>query len=570
MMTSRALLPLAALVTRTMGFFAPNIGRAWLPRSPITALRTLSDDARKIESVGASNNNITQDNNVMLAPAAGQPLVDNVDDILGIDPSSIEIVEIAKEDRQEMDLQGRFFVHMFRGSASYIANHRNTQAVYHIPGYLVDDANLCRDLMSDIALTWLLGMKIVLVVGCRYQIDKRIPNRSSPNGLHVTDEAMLRVVKEEAGFVRFEVERQLARALRVHGGTEFGNVVSGNFYSAQPFGILGGIDYKYTGFTRRVEIDKIRQVQGSNDICLLTTLGVSPSGEVFNVCSEALTSHVAGSLGASKVIFFTERNIVVRSKVHGKQVQHLRLTDARNVLDFNKIEVEKRGTVQVHDEQVKNQDKAVLDTLTKIGWATIALEAGVRRAHIIAPTHGSVLQELYTRDGSGTLISRDLYEGIRRATVHDISGIVDLISPLIRMGTLVDRPRDKLEKDIDGYYVYTRDNLVLACAQLKRFENGFAEIGCLVVSKEYRSQGRGDAMLGYLERVCMQNNAPTVFVLSTQTMEWFVERGFDEVGVDRLPPSRQATYNYERNSKIYMKKISDDRDLDASELWWNR
>jgi amino-acid N-acetyltransferase len=386
----------------------------------------------------------------------------------------------------------------------------------------------------------------------------------------VTDENALRVVKEEAGFVRFEVERQLARALRLHGGTEFGNVVSGNFYSAQPFGILNGIDYKYTGFPRKVEIEKIRQVHASNDICLLTTLGVSPSGEVFNVCSEALTSYVAGSLGASKAIFFTERNVMVRSKVHGKQVQHLRLSDAKNVLAFNRIEVEKRGTVLVPGDEVMKRDPAVLDTLTKIGWATIAVEAGVKRAHIIAPTHGSVLQELYTRDGSGTLISRDLYEGIRRATVNDISGIVDLIQPLIKMGTLVDRPRDKLEQDIDSYYVYTRDNLVLACAQLKRFENGFAEIGCLVVSKAYRSQGRGDAMLGYLERLCLQNNAPTVFVLSTQTMEWFVERGFDLVGVDRLPPSRQATYNWERNSKIYMKKIADDRDLDASELWWNR
>jgi amino-acid N-acetyltransferase len=359
----------------------------------------------------------------------------------------------------------------------------------------------------------------------------------------------------------------------VHGGTSKetidGNVVSGNFYSAQPFGILNGVDYKYTGFVRRVEVDKIRQVHNSHDICLLTTLGVSPSGEVFNVDSESLAACVAGALGASKIIFFTDRNIVVRNKDHGKQVQHLRLTDARNVLDYNKVSVEKRGLVLVGDN-VKNKDRSVIDTLTKIGFSIVALESGVKRAHIIAPTHGSVLQELYTRDGSGTLISRDLYEGIRRATVNDISGICDLIQPLIQAGTLVDRPRDKLEKDIESYYVYTRDNLVVACAQLKRFENDFAEIGCLVVSKDYRSQGRGDAMLGYLERICLQNNVRDVFVLSTQTMEWFVERGFDEVDVPRLPPSRQATYNWERNSKIYMKHIDDDRELDASELWWNR
>jgi len=587
---------LAATATQTLGFVSSTPrARAWLSPSPLVAapLNTLSEDARVEVELSVNAVNQTAKANGAVQPAGsrsvikeinepfqpgGEPLVKEVPastfDILGIDPSSIEIVEMDTE-QSAKEAQDRVFVNMFRGSANYIANHRNTMAVYHIPGGLLDsdDPNLCRDLMNDIALTWLLGMKIVLVVGCRHQIDKRIPNRETPNGLHVTDEDELRIVKEEAGYVRFEVERQLARALRLHGGTSKasvdGNVVSGNFYSAQPFGILNGVDYKYTGFVRRVEVDKIRQAHDGHDICLLTTLGVSPSGEVFNVDSESLAACVAGSLGASKIIFFTDRNIVVRNTDHGKQVQHLRVTDARNVLAYNEIEVDKRGIVQV-GEMIKEKDPTVLDTLTKVGFGIVALESGVKRAHIIAPTHGSVLQELYTRDGSGTLISRDLYEGIRRATVDDISGICDLIQPLIRAGTLVDRPRAKLEEDIDSYYVYTRDNLVVACAQLKRFENGFAEIGCLVVSRDYRSQGRGDAMLGYLERICLQNEVRDVFVLSTQTMEWFVERGFDRVDVPRLPPSRQATYNWERNSKIYMKHIDDDRELDASELWWNR
>jgi len=134
----------------------------------------------------------------------------------------------------------------------------------------------------------------------------------------------------------------------------------------------------------------------------------------------------------------------------------------------------------------------------------------------------------------------------------------------------VPRPRDVMERDIRSYYVYTRDNLIVACGQLKRFEGGFAEIGCLVVSRDYRSQGRGDAILGYIERLCVQCGANKVFVLSTQTMEWFVERGFAEVGVNQLPPSRRAVYNYSRRSKIYMKHIDGDRDLDAQELWWNR
>lgn len=398
------------------------------------------------------------------------------------------------------------------------------------------------------------------------------------HGLRVTDEDTLRVVKEEAGYVRFEVERQLARSLRVQGasggGTSGGsngngggshngasaigaqvadydgNVVSGNFFSAQPFGILDGVDYKYTGFVRRVEVEKIRKLHESRDICLLTTLGVSPSGEVFNVNSESLASNVAGALQASKVIFFTEQEMELRHSNSGNKIQSLRLSDARNLLRYADLKVHPKGYVTLGPgAAARGFDRPALHVLLKIGYSIQALEQGVKRAHIISPKHGALLQELYTRDGSGTLVSGDLYEGIRRASVNDVAGIYELISPLIKMGTLIDRPRAVLEKDVDTYYVYTRDNHIVACGQLKKFEEGFAEIGCLVVNKEYRSRGRGDAMLGYLERLCVLSGCSTVFVLSTQTMEWFVERGFEEVGVEQLPPSRQQTYNYARDRK---------------------
>lgn len=300
----------------------------------------------------------------------------------------------------------------------------------------------------------------------------------------------------------------------------------------------------------------------------MTTLGVSPSGEVFNVNSESLAAAAAGALKASKVVFFTEQEMELRHKRGGTKIQSLRMSDGRNLLKHADFNVHKKGYVTLGPGVPEDFDRPALSMLLKIGYSIQALEQGVKRAHIISPKHGSLLQELYTRDGSGTLVSGDLYEGIREATVDDVAGIHDLISPLIKMGTLIDRPRAQLERDISKYHVYTRDNHIVACGQLKVFEEGFAEIGCLVVNKDYRARGRGDAMLGYLERLCLMKGCPTVFVLSTQTMEWFVERGFEEVGVDKLPASRP--YNHERKSKIYMKKIESVRDLDASELWWNR
>ena len=227
-------------------------------------------------------------------------------------------------------------------------------------------------------------------------------------------------------------------------------------------------------------MEKIRKLHVNRDICLLTTLGVSPSGEVFNVNSESLAATVAGSLGSSKVIYFLEKDMELRHKVYDGKIQSLRLSDARHLLNHNNIRCNKRGFVAM-DEEDDNISSDEREMLLKIGWSIQALEQGVKRAHIISPKFGSVLQELYTRDGSGTLVSGDLYEGIRRAGVVDVSGIYDLIYPLVQMGTLIERPKAALEKDIDMYYVYMRDNNIVACGQLKLFEEGFSEIGCLVV-----------------------------------------------------------------------------------------
>jgi len=199
-----------------------------------------------------------------------------------------------------------------------------------------------------------------------------------------------------------------------------------------------------------------------------------------------------------------------------------------------------------------------------------ALEAGVRRAHLVPPAEGALLQELYTLDGAGTLISLDLYDGIRIATPADMSGIIELIEPLERSGILVHRPRDMLAREVhDGfYYVYTRDDRILSTAMLKRYSPNMAELGCLVVSATYRRQGRGDAMLAFVERTAIAAGVERLFALSTHTMQWFIERGFSPVPLAELPPARQRLYDQKRGSKIYMKRLLGTRLIDAEELFW--
>ncbi|KAL3941027.1 MAG: hypothetical protein SGARI_000739 [Bacillariaceae sp.] len=556
----------------------------------VVAVNTHNINKANINASSMSATSITATSTTATATATvrgkGTQLTEAEDgSVLSILPSDIDIYQRNMSHIAELDecpivnvgdmFSNRHFVDMFRGSANYIASHRNSLVVFHIPGDLMDEnPETFRDLMNDISLTWLLGMKIVIVAGCRYQIEKRLQDRTMHKGMVVTDPDTLRVVKEEAGYVRFEVERQLARALKgsrgggnnVAEGGE-GNVVSGNFFSSQPFGVLDGIDYMYSGFVRRMETDKIQQALKNKDIVLLTTLGFSPTGEVFNVNSEYLASFAGAALDASKLIYFLEQDVAMRHKVHGSNIPHLRVNDGKKLLQHSGVRTETKGFVYLDDCPYNDAEQQFL---VKMGWGMDALKNGVKRVHLISPEHGALLQELYTRDGAGTMISGDVYDGILGATVGDVTAIHELISPLIEKGTLVDRTRATLERDIDQYHVYTRDGLIVACGQLKMFENGFAEIGCLVVNPAYRAKGRGDAMLGYLERLCVQGGATMVFVLSTQTMEWFIERGFDEVGVEMLPPSRQASYNSDRASKIYMKKIDNIRDLDASELFWDR
>ena len=546
---------------------------------------------------------VFEENNVssLLTQAASES-------ILAIDPSTIEVIPFSKLSEEGAVLGGAYsgnnfeaerqssrfdFVNMFRGSANYIANHRNTIIVFHIPGELLSWDGF-GDLMDDIALCWLLGMKPVIVAGCRAQVNHRIGLENcdisslsaegkliecddgiySYDAVRITDEETLRIVQEEAGFVRFEIERQLGRSLHRHGmiddsAIREGNVVSGNFYSAQPYGILDGVDFRFTGFPRKVETNKVLQVLDAHDVVLMTSLGTSPSGEIFNVNTEHLTSYVAGALKASKVVFFTVMGSAFMENKNNKLVQNLRVSDARNVLKYNNVTINMAKGFSSFDD-TKILPSATKEALGKLGWCVSSLDRGVKRAHIISPINGALLQELYTRDGSGTLISRDIYEGIRVANVGDVAGIFELIEPLVSAGTLVPRPKNVLENDINSYYVFTRDNLIVACAQIKIFEMGYAEIGCLVVMKEYRAQGRGDAMLGYLERLSVQVGCTNVFVLSTQTMQWFQERGFKEAPLDALPPTRKEAYNHSRKSKIFIKTITHERELDSSELWWNR
>ncbi len=406
-------------------------------------------------------------------------------------------------------------------------------------GEALNDSNFPY-LIHDFALLDSLGIRLVLVHGARVQIESRLNKVDAKfeyaNGLRITDEVALSCVKEAVGAIRVEIESLLSMGLANSpmAGAHL-RVVSGNFITAKPYGVRDGIDFQHTGEVRRVDATGINQQLSEGVIVLLPPIGYSPTGEVFNLSAEDVATAASIALKAEKLIYLTEDKPLrdTRKRI----LRELSLAGATKLLDANK--------------KLPKQTQHIIESAVRV------CSNGVRRVHVInRHSDGALLQELFTRDGVGTLISADLYEGTRPANIEDVSGILELISPLEHQGMLVRRSREKLEMEISCFTVVERDGMIIGCAAIYPYmENRSAELACLAIHPSYQSCGRGDALLQYVEKHAQQLNIKQLFALSTQTMHWFQERGFVQADISDLPMQRKALYNYKRQSKVFIKTL---------------
>lgn len=431
------------------------------------------------------------------------------------------------------------FVQHFRASAQYIHAHRGRTFVIMFGGEAVASRDL-RTLLYDVALLHSLGVRIVLVAGARPQIDEALARRGQEpryaRGLRITDEVALQCVKEAVGTTRVELESLLSMGLpnSPMAGARL-RVATGNFVTAQPVGVVEGIDYQYTGKPRRIDAEAIRQRLEDDAIVVLTPIGYSATGEAFNISSHDVAAATAVALGADKLIGLLEEP----GLVDGEGGMPTQLTPAQA-------------------EEILSSGKALgHDVARHLTAAIDACRGGVPRAHLVSRQRdGSLLRELFTRDGIGTLVTSQTFEGVRPAVRADIGGILALIEPLEEQGILVRRSREMLENDIERFTVIERDGMVVACAALYPYpKEGIAELACLVVHPDYRTSGRGDQLLQYLERLSAAEGLGRMFVLTTQTAHWFRERGFDSCELDDLPAARRSMYDEGRRSKVLLKDL---------------
>lgn len=431
------------------------------------------------------------------------------------------------------------FVSWFRNSSPYIHAHRNKTFVISFGGeaVLADDFD---HHVHDFALLNSLGIRLVLVHGIRPQIDQRLAKLDIParfhNNLRITDDVALQCVKEAAGLVRVEIEALLSMGLANSpmAGAQI-KVASGNFVTAKPIGVIDGIDYCHTGEVRRIDSPAIHQQLDQDNVVLISPIGYSPSGEVFNLSAEQVATAVAIALKAEKLVLLTEQNC--SDPENGEQIQQMTTAEA---------------DIFLH----RHPDISTNISLP-LKAAIQGCQAGIDRVHLInRAIDGALLLELFSRDGIGTLVSSTAFEELRPATLNDIGGILELIKPLEQQGKLAKRSREKIEMEISDYIVIERDGLIIGCMALHPDLQGrFGAIACLAVHSDYRGGHRGNRMLEYVYRRAAELKLKKLFVLSTQTMHWFIERGFQAASLGDLPDQLKALYNPQRNSKVLSKDM---------------
>ena len=437
------------------------------------------------------------------------------------------------------------FVPLFRSVAPYIHAYRGKTFVVALAGEAIAAGKL-NTFVQDLSILHAMGIKLVLVHGFRPQVNEQLAAKGHvtrfSHGIRITDAVALDCAQEAAGQLRFEIEAAFSQGLP---NTPMANatvrVVSGNFLTARPVGIVDGVDFLLSGLVRRVDGAAIRRAIDIGALVLLSPFGFSPTGEAFNLTMEDVATAAAVALRADKLLFVTE---VPGIREHQE--------DPDSAIDTELALAEaKRMLAAMAPPQQPTDPAFYLQHCVK------ACEGGVERSHILPfAADGALLLEVFTHDGIGTMVVDEKLESLREATADDIGGILQLIEPFESDGTLVKRSRTEIERDIGHYTVIEHDGVIFGCAALYGYpEARTGELAALTVSPNVQGQGDGERILKRVEQRARAQGLSSIFVLTTRTMHWFIKRGFQQVDPDWLPEARKRKYNWDRRSQVLVKNL---------------
>ena len=440
------------------------------------------------------------------------------------------------------------FVPWFRSVAPYIHKFRHQTFVVGLTGEAIAAGKL-HSIAQDLAMIKAMGVKIVLVHGFRPQVNEQLQAKGHQakysHGIRITDPVALDCAQEAAGQLRYEIEAAFSQGLpNTPMADSTVRVISGNFITARPVGIVDGVDFEHSGLVRKVDVAGIQRALDMDALVLLSPFGFSPTGEAFNLNMEEVATSVAIALKADKLLFLSE---VPGIRTHPEAPEgednpidtELPLAQARQLLA--RVPPSQRPT----------------DTAFYLQHCVKACQGGVERSHIIPfAVDGALLLEIYVHDGIGTMIVDEKLEELREATADDVGGILQLIEPFENDGTLVKRDRTEIERDIANYTIIEHDGVIFGCAALYPYpEKRTAEMAAVTVSPQSQGTGDGEKLLKRIEQRARNLGLDSIFVLTTRTMHWFIKRGFVVVDPDWLPEARKRKYNWDRRSQVLVKKL---------------
>ncbi len=432
-------------------------------------------------------------------------------------------------------------VEWFRASTSYINTHRGKIFVILLSGEAMADKNLA-NVVYDLSLLHGLGVKLILVHGARPQISTALKKSGKVSNYHhnirITEAECIETVAHVVGgeSARLEALFSLGISNSPMQGSDV-RLCRGNFVTAKPVGIHDGIDYLYTGKVRKIQVKAIQQQLQQNNIVLLSNLGYSLTGEVFNLTAEEVATEAAIELQADKLILMIPQAGVLDED--GNLIASLSEEDA-------KFHAEKLAQMDEDSQSISRALNACLRAYTN----------KVHRSHLISfKENGALIRELFTRQGNGSLISSDSFDNLRAASIDDVAGILKLIKPLEENGSLVERSRELLETEIDNFKIVELEESVIACAALYPIGSDFAEIACIAIDNSFQKNGYGGRLLNSLEAQARIDGIKAIFVLTTVASHWFLGKGFQEAQLSDLPERRQQLYNFQRKSKVLLKRL---------------
>ncbi len=268
----------------------------------------------------------------------------------------------------------------------FIRKHTGKIIVVKYGGNAMIEDQLKQQVMEDIVLLWTIGIKVVLLHGGGPEINDVMQQMGKEpefiNGLRVTDKETVDIVQM---VLAGKVNKTLVAMLESYGGNAMGiSGIDGRLIEAETKDEKLG----FVGKVTHVNAEPIFDLLNSGYIPVISTVGCDKSGNIYNINGDTAAAHIAGALGAKRLILMTDiAGILTDKDDRNTLIPELSISEARKLADDGII----NGGM-----------------LPKVECCIKALNEGVDKVVIMdGRIPHSILMELLTDEGAGTMMVKD-------------------------------------------------------------------------------------------------------------------------------------------------------------------